>query len=97
MKEAEEMIGGLQAENKKKQRRIEKMEFIVQKRDEKINELLIKADNMEQKEYDRDCADCGACRNKDGKRWSQEYAETDKTKDGHQIEDNWHEVHSPSG
>ncbi len=68
MKEAEEMIGGLQAENKKKQRRIEKMEFIVQKRDEKINELLIKADNMEQKEYDRDCADCGACRNKDGKR-----------------------------
>ena len=30
------------------------MEFLLQKKDEKINELLVKVDNLEQKEYDRD-------------------------------------------
>ncbi len=54
IKAANNMIEVLKADNDKKQRRIEKLEFLLHKKDDKINELLVKVDNIEQKEFECD-------------------------------------------
>ncbi len=54
IKEVHNMINDLKSDNAKKQRRIERVEFLLQKKNDKINDLIAKVDNMEQKEYVND-------------------------------------------
>ena len=54
IKESNNMIEVLKADNDKKRRRIDKLEFLLHKKDDKINELLVKVDNIEQKEFESD-------------------------------------------